>query len=65
MNRDLTPHQQRIIEAIERKVGKIVISIHDEANKYCFKTADGEVKVIDKAFANDAAGLGYVNESKL
>jgi hypothetical protein len=55
-------NHDKVWRAIERKVGHIVF-LHDEAKGYAFKTFNGEWRTIQFAFANDAAGLGYINRS--
>ena len=30
-----------------------LVSVIDEANKYCYKTFDGKIGVVDKAFIHD------------
>lgn len=55
----------RIFLAIERLTGNFLVSLHDEATGYCFKTFDGNWRVIKFDFANDLAGLGNHNRSLL
>lgn len=55
----------RIFLAIERLTGKFLVSLHDEATGYCFKTFDGNWSTVDFDFANGLAGLGNQNTSLL
>lgn len=50
----------KVIKAIQDLTGNFVSAIHDEAKGYAFKTIKGW-RVISYEFANDIAGLGYVN----
>lgn len=51
--------------AIERKIDGNIVLLHEEANNYTFKTFEGNWHTIYIPFANDAAGLGYINRSML
>lgn len=50
----------RVFIALQRLTNKHVVFIHGEAKGYAFKTFDGEWHTIGYGFANDMAGLGYV-----
>lgn len=54
---------QKIVRAIEKKVGTIT-AIHEESKGYAVKTLAEEIwTVLPFSFVNDAAGLGYINRS--
>ena len=49
--------EDKVFAAIQDIVGKQIVSVVDEASKYCFKCFDGEIKTIDMDFVNDFAGV--------
>ena len=51
--------------AIERKIHCNINALHEEAKNYAFRTLDGQWHTIYIPFANDAAGLGYIDRSFL
>ena len=47
----------KIFRAIERITGQHIVCFHDKANRYAFKTFQGEWKTIDRDFVHDFAGI--------
>ena len=52
---------EKLKRAAELLSCKTVVSLHDEAKRYCFKCADGTISTVDFQFLNGLAGLGYIN----
>jgi hypothetical protein len=57
---DNSPLCDRVFCAIQDLEQKHVVSVVDEAKKYCYKLFSGEIKVVDKAFIIDLSG-GFCN----
>jgi hypothetical protein len=39
-----------------------VVSVVDEANKYCYKTVDGTIGTVDKNFIHDRVNAGLITK---
>ena len=51
----------KIWRALERLSGKHINAVHGESSKYAFRTLDGCWHTVRFEFANELAGLGYIN----
>jgi hypothetical protein len=49
--------EDKVFMAIEAITGKNVVSVNEEAKRYCFLLFNGDIKTIDKEFVNDLAGV--------
>ena len=49
--------EDRIFAAISDFTGRILVSVISEANRYCFKCADGSIHTIDKKTIDEFAGV--------
>ena len=43
----------KVHRAIERLLDSHVVSVVNEASRYCYKTVDGVIGVVDMSFIND------------
>jgi hypothetical protein len=50
-------NEERVHRVIESMVGQHIVSIVDEAKKYCYKCFDGTIGTIDRDFVHDIAGV--------
>lgn len=54
----------KVFKAIERLLRTSgfdnwnIVSVVDEANRYCYKKADGTIETVDKSFLNDRINAG-------
>ncbi len=55
----------KIYKAIETISGRFINALHGESNRYAFRYLDGTWKTVSFDFANDIAGLGYINRDLL
>lgn len=51
--RQIIDDNAKIHAAIERLTNKHIVSVNEEANKYCYKCFTGEIGVVDKSFIKD------------
>lgn len=56
--------EDKVFKAIERLLRTsgfncwVLVSVVDEANKYCYKNQDGEIGTVDKSFLHDRINAG-------
>jgi hypothetical protein len=50
-------NEDRVFAAISDFTGRILVSVVSEANRYCFKCADGTIHTIDKQTIDEFAGV--------
>lgn len=48
----------KVHRAIERLLDSHVVSVVSEASRYCYKTVEGTIGVVDMAFINDRVSSG-------
>lgn len=50
-------NEDKVFAAISDLTCNVLVSVVTEANRYCFKCADGSIHTIDKKTINDFAGV--------
>lgn len=45
--------EDKVFMAIERLLNRHIVSVNDEASKYCYKTVSGEIGTVGKEFIQD------------
>lgn len=65
MDRNKFPFEDRVFLAIEFLLRAPIVSVVDEANKYCYKTWQGEIGVVDKEFIDDRVNAGLIQSWQL
>lgn len=48
----------KVYRAIERLLDSHVVSVVNEASRYCYKTVDGVIGAVDMSFINDRVKSG-------